>query len=83
MEPLFCSFCAAVETWLHYIVSCLKGNPHPFVGVSAVSQQTETQDVFVDKKCPQCVNQLRLFFDNNHELVLNTVVLSKNKEKRE
>lgn len=29
------------------------------------------------KKYPQCVNQLRLFFDNNYELVLNTTVLSK------
>lgn len=50
MEPLFCSFCATLETWLHYIAASLKGKPHPFVGVNAVSQQTETRDVFVDKE---------------------------------
>lgn len=55
MAPLSCSFCATVETWLHYIAASLKGRPHPFVGVSVVSQQTETQDVFVDKEIsPVC-----------------------------
>lgn len=55
MEPLFCSFCAAVEAQLRHFAACLKGNPDPFVGASAVSQQTETQDVFVDREIsPVC-----------------------------
>lgn len=54
-EPLFCSFGATVETWLHHIAASLKGKPHPFVGLSAVSQQAETQDVVVDKEIsPVC-----------------------------
>lgn len=86
MEPLFCWFCAAVETWLHYICGLSKRQPpHPFVDVSAVSQQTETQDVFVNKEIsPVCepTSMFFFFFDNNYELVLNTAVLSKNKEKK-